>query len=53
MRHAETLAPLVGCIVVLGRRFAEAENVSVGVLNVEVLTGPRPFFKRFGDQRAT
>src|SRR5207302_1362798 len=53
LRHAETLAPLVACIVVLGRRFAKAENISVGVLNVEVLTGPRPFFKRSGDQRAT
>src|SRR5436190_16963898 len=33
----------------LCRRFAEAENIPVGILDVEVPTRPRPFFQRLGD----
>jgi len=38
---------------ILGGRLAEAENVSIWVLDVEVDTGPRSRFQRFSDERAT
>jgi hypothetical protein len=38
---------------ILGGRLAEAENVSIGVLDVKVDTRPGSRFQRFGDERAT
>jgi sulfur carrier protein ThiS len=43
-------APLAGCSGLLGRWFAEAENVPVEILDVEVLTRPRPLLQRLRDE---
>jgi hypothetical protein len=36
----------------LGRRFAEAENIPVWILDVEIPARPRPLFQGLGDSRA-